>query len=237
MGSMPAPKSGGEEHLAATRLVHPIYLDVPMLVSFLASVEGGVSFEDQSTHRRGASTRRDREGAGAAGGRLPVLPSILSLDISGRLRSQASQDESQEVVAVRRHTEASLFNVLRYRLEAEGAVKTIRAPKELATVALGDLVQVSGEVVGNPLQQTLALLIQLANLAGIDLQALLAEPEKQAKKTQRSPQGKSPHAAQRGQQGKSPHALQLPQGAPDADPTSGLRQFVAVVVEILNAPV
>ena len=28
-------------------LIHPIYLDVPMLVSFAAAIQGGVSFESE----------------------------------------------------------------------------------------------------------------------------------------------------------------------------------------------
>jgi len=34
-------------------LVHPVYLDVPVMVSFLAAVECGVAYEDESTEAKG----------------------------------------------------------------------------------------------------------------------------------------------------------------------------------------
>src|ERR1700680_4428832 len=89
-------------------LVYPVYLDVPMLISFLAALEGGVSLEDQSTSRLSRSSGSEREGKIRAG--LPSILSLLSLDMSGRLSAKSEDQTGEETVAVRRHTEASLFN-------------------------------------------------------------------------------------------------------------------------------
>ena len=47
------------------RLIHPIYLDIPMLVSFAAAIEGGLSFGSRSDTRGvqfyGGGSRRQRE--------------------------------------------------------------------------------------------------------------------------------------------------------------------------------
>ncbi len=206
--------------LAENLLAHPIYLDVPMLVSFLAALEGGVSFEDQSTRRSGRSARRAREARGAAGARIPALPSIFSLDVSGHLRSEASQDDAEEVFAIRRHTEASLFNVLRSRLVDAGAITAVQAEAQLPSISFGDLVEFSGEVVGNPLQQLLALLLQFANLAGVDLETILTPPQTTTK-----------------QRGASQRTKPTPTPVVAEDEAAGIRQFVAVVGEMLNAKV
>ena len=38
------------------RLIHPIYLDIPMLVSFAAAIEGGLSFGAEVTREASSST-------------------------------------------------------------------------------------------------------------------------------------------------------------------------------------
>src|SRR6266540_3157336 len=68
-------------------LVHPVYLDVPMLVSFLAALEGGISFENEVTEQLLAG----RESGGEASGKMG-LPSICEPAWSqwGRIRALRS---------------------------------------------------------------------------------------------------------------------------------------------------
>jgi len=47
------------------QLIHPIYLDVPMLVSFAAALQGGLSFgsevtEEQAEVKPGSKNRKNR---------------------------------------------------------------------------------------------------------------------------------------------------------------------------------
>src|SRR4051794_1998544 len=52
-------------------LVHPVYLDVSMMVSFLAALRDGVEFENTVTRRDLRSAAKDREASGKV--RLPPL--------------------------------------------------------------------------------------------------------------------------------------------------------------------
>jgi len=53
-------------------LTHPIYLDTPMLVSFLATVDDGVSFSSEVAEKVADTRKASGEGSGEA--KLPGLP-------------------------------------------------------------------------------------------------------------------------------------------------------------------
>ena len=142
----------------APGLFHPVYLDVPMMISFLAALRDGVAFEDTTTRRDSQSTSRDREGAARV--RLPALSSLLGFDASGRMASSRQGETSEEVMAVRRHTEASLFNALHAALTEDGMVRGVRQPADLADIAPGDVIELSGDFVGNPLEPVVAFFRQ-----------------------------------------------------------------------------
>jgi hypothetical protein len=150
---MPIPESAPAGRLL--ELIHPVYLDVPMMVSFLAALQGGVAYGGEVTERVSAAQGREREGSGKAG--LPSLASLfgLSLDMTGRVKSHSQGEESTETRVVREHTEASLFNLLREALITRDEFMEVVDPTQLELVNAGQLVEVSGEILGNPLQQVL----------------------------------------------------------------------------------
>ncbi len=150
----------------AEPLVHPVYLDVPMMVSFLAAIDGGVAYEDESTRRTSAGAERAREGTGRIG--VPVLSSFLRLDLGGKIAHRDRDEESEEVRVVRQHTEASLFNLLRQHLVDAGSITRIASLDELSGLDSGSLVEITGEIVGNPLQQLVSLFTQLMPYMGLD---------------------------------------------------------------------
>ncbi|MEA2156764.1 MAG: hypothetical protein QOE11_2904 [Solirubrobacteraceae bacterium] len=171
------------EQLAMTPVVYPIYLDVPMMVSFLAALRDGVEFENTVTRRDQRSANREREASGKV--RLPPLASLFGLEASGRMAGQAGEETSEEVKVVRQHTAASLFNSLLAALRADGLLKTIGSAADLTTVRPSDIVEISGEFIGNPLEPVLAFFRQAApyfeivrdpsELPGVDLSALRLE--------------------------------------------------------------
>lgn len=150
----------------AEPLVHPVYLDVPMMVSFLAAIDGGVAYEDESTRRTSAGAERAREGTGRIG--VPVLSSFLRLDLGGKIAHRDRDEESEEVRVVRQHTEASLLNLLRQHLVDAGSITRIASLDELSGLDSGSLVEITGEIVGNPLQQLVSLFTQLMPYMGLD---------------------------------------------------------------------
>jgi len=169
------------------QLVHPVYLDVPMMISFLAALEGGIAFEDGSTRRTLTGAQRDREGGGKL--RLPALGSLLGFDMSGRMGKQEREEDTEEVKAVRQHTSASLFNALHHRLHQDGYVRILREAGEL-NEAVGQLVQVTGAFIGNPLERVLAFFAQALPYAALSEEVEAAEAATEQPELPKNP-GKS----------------------------------------------
>jgi hypothetical protein len=159
-----------ENDPTSIKLVHPVYLDTAMLVSFVAALEGGVSYGDEHTQRTASAVDRDKQGGGKIG--VPLLSSLLSFDMSGRLAKKDHAEESEEIKVVRRHTEASIFNLLRHRLQADGQITVVTNDEQLKDLGPGDLIEITGELVGNPLQQILDLAKQILPYLGIDEEKL-----------------------------------------------------------------
>jgi len=139
------------KHLDALEaLLHPVYLDVPMMISFLAALRGGVAFEDTFTRRDAQTAKRDVEAQAKI--KLPSLGSLFGFDASGRVGRNQQDELSEEVQVVRRHTAASLFNALHAALHELGLVKRVEQASDLDEVVPGGLVEMSGEFIGNPLE-------------------------------------------------------------------------------------
>lgn len=135
-----------------TDIVHPVYLDVPMVVSFVAALEGGVAYGDRRTTKSAAASGSERSVGAKAG--LPGIGSLLRLELSGDLK-QRDETESQEQVEVeRQHTGASLFNLLRWKLREDlRLVKHVSVPEDLQDLKAGALVEITGRVESDPLLQ------------------------------------------------------------------------------------
>lgn len=133
-------------------LVHPVYLDVPMMVSFLAHLEGGVSTrEEQSSEEAGA---RERVFRGRAGFRF-LLPHMPGAELGAERSTQSSDASTFQSRTERHHTAASLFNALYEYLRDDGEVIDLNSEAELAGLSSGQLVEVSGQYIGNPLEEVL----------------------------------------------------------------------------------
>lgn len=163
------------EPAAGYSLVHPVYLDVPMMVSFLAHVEGGFAVdEEQTSTHKGA---RDRLLKGRAGLRLRLAP-MVGGEAVGEASTQRRDEDYLESRTTRHHTMASLFNLLYDYLVEDEQVIPLSDPSQLDKMRSGQLVEVAGEYLGNPLEETLAVL-------GSFLPYLLAQQE--AKKQSSTP--------------------------------------------------
>lgn len=139
---------------------HPLYLDVPMMTSFLAYLEGGVADSVEQVSMSKADSSRQRDGGG--GLKAPSVFGLLGLDLSGRISSTDASGSTEEVKIARLHTSASLFNLLYDRLHGESMVKAFDGNEEhLNTLTNGDLVEVDGRYEGNPLEDVLAVFNQI----------------------------------------------------------------------------
>jgi hypothetical protein len=143
-----SPGVAAEEDVAAAPidpigLVEPTYLDVDMLATYVASLENGVSFVTRETRR--ASAERHKEVKGGF-----RIPGLSALGVEGGTGGGQGQDLTTE--QERRHTPSSLFVKLRASLVYErNAVRAVTSADDARDLEPGDLVEVSGELIADPL--------------------------------------------------------------------------------------
>lgn len=196
---MAREKKQQEADALELELVHPVYLDVPMLVSFVAAVEGGVAFGSEETEKGATMQDRSREASGRGRAGFPLLGALVGIDVSGRYARKDQEQESKETKIVRQHTEASLFNLLRHELRNDGRITVLERQGQLEDLAIGHLVEMTGEVIGNPLQQMLELFLQILPYLGYDI-ATLSQPKKR-KESRGNPRSGNPAVRAAAQQG------------------------------------
>lgn len=131
------------------RLIHPIYLDIPMLVSFAAAIEGGLSFGTDVTREASNSTVAEVEGSTKLGLSRLFSPFV---DVSAELQAQGSQEDVERSVekSSRSHTEASVAILLYDRLRKDSGyivdLETLEAAKD---VVPGELIEITGTIEKN----------------------------------------------------------------------------------------
>jgi hypothetical protein len=140
-----------ESNYKVTDLVHPTYLNTPMLINFLASIDDGVAFSSDVAEKYDRIRKTTGEASGTAG--VPSLVSLLGLTLSGsgKLTREGNRQESVESKFVRQHTAASLFNQLRTTLDQAKLITIVRTAEDLQKVESGSLVECSGVIENNPM--------------------------------------------------------------------------------------
>ncbi|MEV7594400.1 hypothetical protein AB0O42_29475 [Streptomyces sp. NPDC089922] len=138
------------------KLAHPLYLDVQMMVSFLAYLEGGVYVSSEETLQKETL----RGAGGASGPKLPSLGALLGHEASILRGADKHIGETAETKVARHHTAASLFNALYGFLHEDDAIAVLQSPEHLSQVSAGDFVRLSGRYTGNPLEELLAVFSQ-----------------------------------------------------------------------------
>lgn len=166
-------------------LAHPIYLDVPMMMSFLAHLEGGVSISETETTTAAGARERMLKGRGGFRAKLWAIGDAELGAEAGQTNRQESASESK---TERHHTAASLFNVLYAYLRDDGKILDLVDEEGLRSVRPGQIVEVDGEYLGNPIEDVLAFFGSIL--------PYLAGEEGEAKK-QPKPSGKSGNPAKR----------------------------------------
>ncbi|MCW2919387.1 MAG: hypothetical protein JWN52_7455, partial [Actinomycetia bacterium] len=147
-------------------LVHPLYLDESMMISFLAYLEGGVAFEGEETVRSGKTGDRKVDGSGKF--KFPLIGALIGAEFGASGSTSRKSEESAEYKAARHHTTASLFNALNAYLHEDGLVIKLDDPNQLPALKTGQLVEVAGKYRGNPLEEVLALMGQLLSYMNLE---------------------------------------------------------------------
>jgi hypothetical protein len=167
-------------------LAHPVYLDVAMMISFLAYLEGGVVTQEEETQKEGGARERALKGRAGLRARLPWA---LDAEAGSEGSTQRRDEVSLESKSARQHTAASLFNLLYEYLTTDNQLVDLRDPEQIQGLRPGQLVELAGEYLGNPLEDILAFVAAMypyfAEQQKVQ-KAAAAEALQQARKAQRS---------------------------------------------------
>lgn len=167
-------------------LSHPVYLDVAMMMSFLAYLEGGVVTQEEETQKEGGARERVLKGRAGLRARLPWA---LDAEAGSEGSSQRRDEISLESKSARQHTTASLFNLLYEYLTTDNQLVDLSQPGQMQGLRPGQLVELTGEYLGNPLEDILAFVAGMYPYFAEQLKAQKAATDQltdQVKKAQRS---------------------------------------------------
>lgn len=218
-------------------LAHPVYLDVPMMTSFLAHLEGGVAVHEEATERE--SGARERALKGRAGLRLRLFP--LGDGEVGIEGSQQRRDETSfEYRTERHHTAASLFNILYDYLQEDEQVISLSLASQLAELHSGELIELAGEYLGNPLEEVLAFFATILPYIEAQEEVEKSALEAAAKKAKGSHRSGSPAkraAAPAAEQEAAAALTVLQESLENRDREFGARMVLRMGEDISVAPV
>lgn len=165
-------------------LIHPIYLDVPMLVSFAAAIQGGLSFGSEVTQETGATS--SREGKMSANiGVSKLFSSLFDASAKAESVSGQSDEDRQTIRESRSHTEASIAISLYDHLQREeGYIFTPQTAAEFQAAEPGTLIQLAGVVMKNAIDAVIDYIDAIDILSSL---ATLQPANQSKKKTTKSP--------------------------------------------------
>jgi hypothetical protein len=195
------------------QLAHPVYLDVAMMISFLAYLEGGVVTHEEATQTEAGTRERVLKGRAGLRARLPWA---LDAEAGTEGSTQRRDEVSLESKSARQHTAASLFNLLYEYLINDDRLIRLSEPSQLDELRTGQLVEMTGEYLGNPLEAILAFVATMYPYYTEQQKAQLAAAAETADKLKKAQ--KSGNPARRAQ-------------AQQADPASDLAEVLTTAVE------
>jgi hypothetical protein len=153
-------------------LVHPVYLDVPMMASFYAA-EGLSIPESKDEQDTNAADKKVAISGKAEAGLSNLISHLVSLkgSVAAEREHETRVEESVAVRSLFRHTEASLFNVLREALMSANQIQHLveegSDEESPSALKIGQLLELKGQIVGNPLEQLLEMYDRLLPYAGV----------------------------------------------------------------------
>lgn len=221
-------------------LAHPVYLDVPMMLSFLAHLEGGVSTSEEAIERETGA--RERLLRGRAGFRLKFF-TLGDTDLSTEGSAQRRDESVFESKSQRHHTAASLFNLLYEYLVEDKQLIALSGPDQLTDLRVGQLVELGGQYLGNPLEDILGFVKSVVpyflEQQQVQRDALAAAAEKaKGTRSQRSGNPAKKPAAPASPQEDLAEALQgVAAQMEDAGQAMGLRLAIRMAEDIDRVPV
>lgn len=125
-------------------LIHPIYLDVPMLVSFAAAIEGGLAMETEVT----AESKKTNSISGkvsAKFGLSQLFTALMDTNVSAEMEGKRDGVTSEVKKESKTFTEASIAIILYHKLTQEkDYILQPKSIKDFESYSPGALVEVAG---------------------------------------------------------------------------------------------
>lgn len=140
-------------------LVYPIYLDIPMMTSFLASLEGGL-IEEMNVEGKKSEDQSSNKKMGASLSTSNIFSNLLGVGVNAEIeKGNLNNVESQYSSQVKYPT-ASLFIRLRDILVEKEIIKQIDM-SNFSQINNGDIIEFAGYAKQNPIQQIRIFLNQI----------------------------------------------------------------------------
>jgi hypothetical protein len=228
---------GMTEQQTGYLLAHPVYLDVAMMISFLAYLEGGVVTQEEATQKEAGARERVLKGRAGLRARLPWA---LDAEVGSEGSTQRRDEVSLESKSARQHTAASLFNLLYEYLSSDNQLVDLREPAQLEGLRSGQLVELDGEYLGNPLEDILAFVAAMYPYYAEQQKAqkaAAAEVLEQARKAQKSGSPAKRAQAQEAMPEITAIVTGVMQQLQDSENEFGLQMMLRMADDIRNAPV
>jgi hypothetical protein len=148
-------------------LIHPIYLDVPMLVSFAAAIQGGLAFESEVTSEIKASGLTSENTSGKFGlGKL--FQSLFDISISVESSGNKSNESHELRKESKAYTEASIAIILYHQLKRNGGyIMQPQSMVDIEDLEIGMLVEVAGTVEKNAIDTVIDYIDAVDILSGM----------------------------------------------------------------------
>jgi hypothetical protein len=150
-------------------LIHPIYLDVPMLVSFAAAMQGGLALEAEVTAEKksAGATSANAIGKFSANKLVQALVDTnASIEGTGNLSSESHELRKES----RAYTEASIAILLYHQLQQNnGYIIQPKSIKDLSQLSPGTLVEVGGTLEKNAVDAVIDYIDAIDILSGSGL--------------------------------------------------------------------
>jgi hypothetical protein len=126
------------------QLIHPIYLDVPMLASFAAAIQGGLSLESEVTHQKEANKSGSADLTGKFG-LSNLFSNLFEATAEANISGSASGRNQETRHELKSHTEASIAILIYDEFRKnKGYLIQPQSADALAKVTPGTLVEVGG---------------------------------------------------------------------------------------------
>jgi hypothetical protein len=154
-------------------LIHPIYLDVPMLVSFAAAIQGGLALEAEVTSSQKGSGSTEVNASGKFG-LSNLFQDLFKIDISVGGNGKSSSESNETRKESKSYTEASIAIILYHQLQQSGDyIVKLESVEDIQKYTPGTLVEIAGTVEKNAVDAVIDY------LDAADILSRMATPEVQ----------------------------------------------------------